>query len=102
MRHKTKYLICYDIANLKRLQKVHRAICRHAMMVQYSVYFANLTQQQHDALLLELKHIIHKREDDIRFYPLPSQVKALQLGINCLPDGIWLAGVSDVLDRIID
>lgn len=99
MRHKTKYLICYDIANPKRLQKVHRTICKHAFMVQYSVYLADMTKVQCDALLIELASIIHKREDDIRFYPLPSKLKATQLGICCVSDDLWLGGISDVLDQ---
>ncbi|MDQ6961341.1 MAG: CRISPR-associated endonuclease Cas2 [Mariprofundaceae bacterium] len=99
MRHKTKYLICYDITNPKRLQKVHRTVCRYAFMVQYSVYFAEMSKAEHDALLVELASIIHKREDDIRFYPLPTKIKAMQLGLTCFNDGIWLSGISDVFDQ---
>jgi len=97
MNRKRKYLICYDIANPKRLQKVHRVVCRYAIMIQYSVYLAELNQTQHDALLITLAHIIDKKKDDIRLYPIPSHPKSIQLGLPCLSDTIWLGGVSDFL-----
>lgn len=84
------YLICYDIANPKRLGRVHRRTTKCALFVQYSVYYFEGDKARLMALLGELKEIINATEDDIRAYKVESLKDAVHLGCNWLPDGIHL------------
>lgn len=61
------YLICYDIKNPKRLQKVYRCVQNYALFLQKSVYGIQMTVMQRDELATQLSRLIHK-EDDIRIY----------------------------------
>jgi CRISPR-associated protein Cas2 len=84
------YLICYDIANPKRLGRVHRRTVKRALFVQYSVYYLQGEKESLMELLGELEKIIHPTEDDIRAYKVESLKGAVQLGRSWLPDEITL------------
>jgi len=45
------YLISYDIADPRRLQRVHAFLRRHALPVQYSVFLARLSERRLVGLL---------------------------------------------------
>jgi len=88
INQKTPYLICYDIASPKRLQRLHRKISAVAVMVQYSVYFSELNQRELDLLIKDIRGCILVSEDDVRLYPLPRDVQLDTLGVQntlCLP-----------------
>lgn len=90
MRNRQRqYLICYDIANQKRLQRVHRKVSNAAVAVQYSVFLATLSDSELDALLASLQQEIECSEDDIRAYPV-DPAGAITLGSSSLPGDILL------------
>ena len=66
------YLISYDIANPKRLQKIHRLISRQALRLQYSVYHIQCNKIQLNRLIQDIENRIHPKEDDVRIYPISS------------------------------
>ncbi len=76
------YLICYDIRDSKRLQRVHKVVIGFAHPVQRSVYFALLTKLDLKQLLSLLSEIIDENTDDIRIYPAPALNQAEMLGAN--------------------
>ncbi|MDQ6951755.1 MAG: CRISPR-associated endonuclease Cas2 [Mariprofundales bacterium] len=81
-------LICYDIANPKRLQRLHRLISQQAVMVQYSVYYAEKNSKELATLAALVRAHIDPRQDDVRIYRLPSNPDIALLGIQaspCLP-----------------
>ncbi len=80
MSKKTRYLISYDIGNPKRLSKIHRFLKKHAIPIQYSVFYAKLTIEERKQLLEALEQKINPKEDDIRCYPLAPKVKAISYG----------------------
>ncbi len=84
------YLICYDIADRRRLGRVHRCIVRHAVFVQLSVYYLRGDRRALDALLDELRGLIDEKTDDVRVYAVEPLQNALQLGQSWLPEGILL------------
>ena len=84
------HLICYDIANPRRLGRVHRYLRDHAVPVQYSVFMAELTRGQLDVIIKELKERINCHHDDIRIYPLPRVPRVISLGQPYFPEGIIL------------
>lgn len=85
-------VVCYDIADPKRLNRVHRYLRRLAVPVQYSVFTTSLTPKKQQRLMQGLARIIDDREDDVRLYPLPSRLEHLSLGRQWLPGGVMLLG----------
>lgn len=83
-------LICYDIADPKRLVRVHRFMMNVGVPVQYSVFTALLTPWQQRQLMDELEMLIDPREDDIRLYPLPDRLVPITLGQQFFPEGVML------------
>lgn len=84
------YLICYDIANPRRLARVHRYVVKHAHFVQFSVYYFQGNRSDLDSLLDEVRDRIDENYDDVRAYVVEPLSKALQVGCPWLPDGIGL------------
>lgn len=84
------YLVCYDIADPKRLRRVHRRIVKHAIFIQYSVYYLQGDRKALEALLNDLQDVIDEGRDDVRAYSARPLSDALQIGRSWLPDGIGL------------
>lgn len=74
------YLLAYDIANPRRLQRVHRRLCRSGLPLQESVFAVYTSIRGLAELLDELQELMHKREDDLRAYPIAH------------PGEIWFQG----------
>ncbi len=84
------FLVCYDIADKKRLSKVHRYLVKVALPIQYSVFLAYLTANKLETMLIDIKALINLREDDVRVYPLPDKMEYYRLGRQQLPEGVML------------
>jgi CRISPR-associated endonuclease Cas2 len=74
------YLVAYDIADPKRLSRLHRRLRRDGLAMQKSVFLVQRSQRGIGELMDELDGLIHRREDDLRAYPIPE------------PGEIWLRG----------
>jgi len=83
-----EYIICYDITDPKRLGRIHRALKKKALPVQYSVFLFNGTPDQLALCLARLEALMDPDTDDIRAYPLPQRGLRLALGPGALPGGI--------------
>lgn len=92
------FLLSYDIADPRRLARVHRTVKRQGLPLQYSVFLIADTPAVLDGLLAELDDIIDPRADDIRVYPLPTRLDADSYGRQFLPLGVLLLG-GDRLDQ---
>ena len=92
------FLLAYDIADPRRLARVHRTVKRQGLPLQYSVFLIADTPAVLDGLLAELDDIIDPRADDIRVYPLPTRLDADSYGRQILPLGVMLLG-GDRLDQ---
>ena len=98
---RTPWLLCYDIADPRRLQRVHRVVRRHAVPVQYSVFHTIATRHEVLSVLHEIEEHIDPRQDDVRAYPLLTTARPTSLGRSRLPGGILLcdsasAGFMDI------
>ena len=89
------YIICYDIANPRRLGRIHRALKKQATAVQYSVFLFSGTEEQLQRGLAQLQHLMDPHQDDIRAYPLPQRGLRWVLGRSLLPEGIFLGSLPD-------
>ncbi len=87
------YLICYDICCPRRLGRIHRALKRQAMALQYSVFLFSGTPHQLESCLAEMERLMDKHQDDIRAYPLPQRGLRLWQGKALLPEGIYWSGL---------
>ncbi|RMF80843.1 MAG: CRISPR-associated endonuclease Cas2 [Nitrospirae bacterium] len=92
------YLICYDIADPKRLVRVHRYLKGEALALQYSVFFGRFTTAQIAHLEDGLAERIDPKEDDVRIYPLPEDFQVWALGASApLPPGLHYAPAERLL-----
>ena len=87
---RTPWLLCYDIADPRRLQRVHRIACRHATPLQYSVFHTVATRRELQAIVDEVEDHIDPGHDDVRAYPLLVTAPTTILGRSRLPDGVML------------
>lgn len=83
------YLIAYDIADPKRLNRVHRYLVGGPTGPILRVHGPHLPQGP-AFLLTGLRHLIDPKEDDIRAYPLPKRLDYTHLGRQLFPDGVIL------------
>ena len=88
------WLICYDIADPRRLFKVHRYLKHSAIPVQYSVFLAHLTAARLRDVLAGIRERIDEREDDVRAYPIMAAPPVESVGRQILPEGVMLLGES--------
>lgn len=91
---RTPWLVCYDVADPSRLQRVHRAVSRRAIPFQYSVFLAWGTRSTVEDLLAEVETHIDPRCDDVRAYPLLTSARPVLYGRSCLPDGVIIGGAA--------
>lgn len=74
------YVICFDIANDKRLRKVAIQMENFGQRIQYSVFECYLDKTQLDRLQTRLQFIIDPEKDHIRYYHLCNKdYKKIQL-----------------------
>lgn len=74
------YMLCYDIANPKRLYKIHKIMKKNGIAAQKSVFFIQRTDADMNHLIGQMEKIIKFSEDDIRAYPVVN------------PDKVWTTG----------
>ncbi len=96
----TQYLVCYDISDPKRLQRVHRALKKTGIPVQYSVFSLVMTKTKLRAVLQQIEMLIDDKQDDVRCYTLPKTIDCKTLGRQFFPQDVMLftKGVSSLID----
>ncbi len=93
-RHDTQnWLICYDIADPRRLVRVHRALKQEGTPMQYSVFWVQASRLRMGAIMAKLATLIDERADDVRAYPVPKDAWSVSLGNSMLPSGVLVGGV---------
>jgi CRISPR-associated protein Cas2 len=93
-RHDTQnWLVTYDIADPRRLLRVHRALKKEGTPMQYSVFWVQASRLRMGAIMAQLAGLIDKREDDVRAYPIPLNAWSVSLGNSMLPKDILIGGV---------
>lgn len=86
-RH-TPWLVCYDIADPKRLVKVHREVSKGAVPLQYSVFLATANRRGAVRLVDTVATRINDRQDDLRAYPLLTSATHHIYGRGRLAEGV--------------
>lgn len=75
------FLICYDICDKRRLQRVHKAIRDVGVPIQYSVFLADIKPSELKVLLEDLRQLIDVSEDKVNFYHLTASKQKICLGV---------------------
>ena len=88
---KANYIISYDITNPRRLSRVYKLMKQSGIHIQYSVFYCRLTWQNLVELKGKLGSIINPKKDDVRIYPLPSELKVAVMGLgDRIPEGVTI------------
>lgn len=86
---KAPYLVCYDIAEPRRLGRVLKFMKGRGIHLQYSVFHCLLQWPTLLKLKDDLERLIDKKADDVRIYPLPAGCKVIVMGCgDRVPDGV--------------
>lgn len=88
MASNTPLLLCYDIRDPKRLQRVHNCVKKVGLALQYSVFYLEMNNADVTQLLNRLSKIIDGSRDDIRVYAISRFEDIALLGASLLADGI--------------
>ena len=86
----TPCLLCYDIRDPKRLQRVHKCVKKVGLPLQYSVFYLEMSNANMTQLLNLLSSIIDPSKDDIRVYAISRFEDITLLGASLLPNDIQL------------
>jgi CRISPR-associated protein Cas2 len=89
MKYTADYLICYDISDPRRLQKMGRELDKIAIRIQYSVFYApDVTQDGIFDIMETINEVIEPSEDDARIYTVVEQAFCLGQAIDLRDPGI--------------
>lgn len=86
------YLLCYDIANPRRLQRLQRFMKNEGLPLQYSVFLLHRESIELMQLVEAVRKKIDEKRDDVRIYPISSAIEFLALGRQELGQGMTLTG----------
>ncbi len=64
------FLVCYDVANERRLRKVHKTMCGFGDRLQYSVFECQFSPSDLARCRHAIGDLIHHREDQVLFVNL--------------------------------
>lgn len=84
----SEHVICYDIADPRRLGRIFRFLKKCALPLQYSVFLYSGDERTLGRIMEALAARIDPAEDDLRAYPLPARGFKARLGKATLPEGI--------------
>ena len=90
MATNTPLLLCYDIRDPKRLQRVHNCVKKVGLAMQYSVFYLVMSNADLTQLLNRLLTIIDSSRDDIRVYAISRFEDITLMGASMLADGVQL------------
>jgi len=88
---KSNYLVCYDIADPKRLNKIFRFMKSRCVHLQYSVFLCRLSWEELNRIKQDLEKLVDGEEDDLRIYPLPSEPLVEVIGCgDRVPENVFI------------
>lgn len=71
---RVSYLVCYDIADPKRLRRVFKTCKNYGAHIQFSVFECDLNSSERQQLESELRDLINHSHDQVLFVSLgPSE-----------------------------
>lgn len=92
------YLVCYDVADQKRLRKVYKVVKDFGLRAQWSVYLCRLHPREKAELQAKLLDVLHQSLDQVLFVNLgpahqnerPPRLSTLGRELECVPPGVMI------------
>jgi CRISPR-associated protein Cas2 len=81
---RTRYLVCYDIRDPKRLRRVARTMESFGTRIQFSVFECPLDDLRLERLKAALHEVLHHEHDQILFVSLGPEDSAHGLRIDSM------------------
>jgi len=78
MKTKKDFILCYDIADEKRLSKIGKRAEKRAFRIQKSIYILYDTSKEELVKVIDdIMKIFNEKEDDLRIYTIKKRGIAL-------------------------
>ena len=84
------WIVCYDMADPRRLARIFKLLKAHGIPLQYSVFLIEASSQEMAQLEEKICQLINRTEDDVRVYRLPAGPHRVILGQPLIPAGILI------------
>lgn len=94
------WLIGYDIADPRRLIRIHRAMVNRATPIEYSIFLFVGSETALAECLATVVEMIDAKADDVRCYALPARGYQERIGRATLPSGIHWTGLPAPLTEL--
>ena len=77
------YLVCYDMVDTNRRNRVAKVLLGYGLRVQKSVFECVLSGEELEMVRRRLEKCLNGKEDQVRFYPMSGHTrrKVLILGV---------------------
>ncbi|WP_457563701.1 CRISPR-associated endonuclease Cas2 [Caminibacter pacificus] len=72
-----KFLIAYDIKDVKRLRRVAKLLEKNGVRIEYSVFYMEATKEEMSEFAINLSSLIEPEADDVRIYIIEDEGLAL-------------------------
>ncbi len=69
------YLVCYDIADNRRLSKIAKVLEKYGHRVQYSFFEVDTSDSMLETILDDIKELMEMKEDKLYVYPICTVCK---------------------------
>jgi CRISPR-associated protein Cas2 len=81
------WLVAYDIADPRRLRRVHRICRRYGNALQKSVFLCNLSSAELGQMQSAMSRVLHPAHDSVRYQPVCAADlrRSLHLGLQRSP-----------------
>lgn len=93
----TNWLVCYDIAERKRLVRVFKLLRTKGIPIQHSVFLVQASATEMQTLESMVEQIIESNLDDVRFYRIPIHCHKVMVGRHLMTEDMIIGGGLDSL-----
>lgn len=80
------YLVCYDVVNDTRRNRIAKLLKGYGLRVQKSVFECLLNEEQLQLVRQRLDRYLKPEEDQVRFYPMSGHTRGKVLVLGMQPD----------------
>lgn len=80
------YLVCYDVVNDKRRNRIAKLLKGYGLRVQKSVFECLLSDDQLQLVKTRLDRYLKLEEDQVRFYPMSGHTRRKVIILGMQPE----------------